>query len=75
MTGAALNDWSCSDVSAWLQERHMPTLVVARFTEAQISGAMLSTLSNHYLQTTLRMEEAHISAFRLALQCAMNRKR
>jgi len=75
LTGAALNDWSCSDVSAWLQERHMPTMVVAKFTEAQISGAMVSTLSNHYLQTTLRMEEAHISAFRLALQCAMNRKR
>ena len=73
VTGAPLNDWSCADVSAFLQERHMPNRVVAAFTEAQISGAMLSTLSNEYLQNRLRMEEVHISAFRLAMQCAMNR--
>ena len=75
VTGAPLNDWSCADVSAFLQERHMPNTVVAAFTEAQISGAMLSTLSNDYLQNRLKMEEAHISAFRLAMQCAMNRNR
>jgi len=75
VTGAPLNDWSCADVSAFLQERHMPNRVVAAFTEAQICGAMLSTLSNEYLQNRLKMEEAHISAFRLAMQCAMNRNR
>jgi len=53
----------------------MPTRVIAAFTEAQISGAMLSSLSDQYLRVTLKMEEAHITAFRVAVQCAMSQRR
>ena len=75
VAGVPLNDWSSADVAAFLQERHMPTRIVAAFTEAQISGAMLSSLSDQYLRDTLKMEEAHITAFRVAVQCAMSRRR
>ena len=72
VSGLRLNDWSSSDVAGFLSARHLPSAVVAAFTTAQISGAMLSTLSDDYLKASLRMDNNQIAAFRVAVQNAMS---
>jgi len=72
VSGLRLNDWSSSDVAGFLSARHLPSSVVAAFTTAQISGAMLSSLSDDYLKDSLRMDNNQIAAFRVAVQNAMS---
>ena len=75
VTGYILNDWSSADVAGFLSSRHLPSAVVAAFTSAQISGAMLSSLSDDYLKDFLKMDSNQIAAYRVAVQNAMSGQR
>jgi hypothetical protein len=75
VTGYILNDWSSADVAGFLSSRHLPSAVVAAFTSAQISGAMLSSLSDDYLKDSLKMDNNQIAAYRVAVQNAMSGQR